>query len=229
MKGRINMKKLISILLIGMLLFSSISALAEDFTLHSGVTFGMTMDEVKSLEQNAGFAIETDDHKYDSSKVASALEVTGKIAGFENSDIHYLFDNSGKLYAATYWLRTNDALESDYATIQNALEGKYGNPNDAWLLVANRIGFEPNDYLSLAGLARNNKNVLPYYNSWLVELEDGNYVVIAHYKDSATVFGMTLNMHIVGYQWYSAEEMANELNDISNEADENQSQRDNDL
>lgn len=196
-----------------------------DFSIRDGIRFGMTMTEVTRIEKNAGFEIETSEPLYGSDNVSSVLIVRGKIAGMENSEVHYLFDKNGKLYASTFWLRINDTLESDYNTIQNALERKYGTPVNAWLPVANRIGFEPNDYLAYIGLARKNKNVLPYYNSWLVGSDDGNYVVIAHYKESAVIYGITTNMHVVGYQWYSAEEITNEFNNIRNEADE----RDNDI
>lgn len=111
------MKRIISlVLMIAMLL--SVSAFAEEeFTLHSGTKFGMSVDEVVKLEQEAGFDV------IESTLGTSGyLQVKGEIAGHEDAyALYYFDDNDGPMHRMTYRFDDND-----YQAMENTLEKKYG-------------------------------------------------------------------------------------------------------
>ena len=108
----------------------------------------------------------------------------------------------------------------EYESLESALIKKYGESNDAYLPIVERIGFESNDYLSSWGLQRKNSKAYPQYSSWLILQDDGTYVAIVHYFETANVLSMDLTFHILGYQQYSADEINRELNTISDEIDQ---------
>lgn len=216
------MKRTISILVLLTLLICLIgSAMADPFTLHSKVIFGMTPDEVSSYEKDAGFTLSDKEIKYGTSKAKLAKIVEGTIAGLAGSEIHYYFDKDNNLYSATYWLGSIfNSTRAEYESLDAALVKKYGASSDIYLPIVERIGFESNDYLSEWGLSRKNSKVYPQYSSWLIQQDDGSYVAIVHYYESATVMGIDMTFHILGYQLYSADEINNELNTINNEIDQ---------
>lgn len=216
------MKKTISILVLLTLLTCLIgNAIAEAFTLHSKVIFGMTPDEVASCEKEAGFTLSDQNIEYGTPKAKLAKKVEGTIAGIDNSEIHYYFDNDKKLYSATYWLGSQlSSTKAEFETIDAALVKKYGASNDIYLPIVERIGFESNDYLSLWGLSRK-KNVYPLYSSWLIQQDEDSYIAIVHYFETGSIgYGLNTTFHIIGYQYYSADEINNELNTINNEIDQ---------
>lgn len=110
------MKKIVSLMLmIAMLL--SVSAFAdEEFTLHSGTKFGMSVDEVVKLEQEAGFDVRKSTLETD-----GFLQVKGKIAGHDDASANYYFTDSGALYRMYYRFSGDD-----YQAMENTLEKKYG-------------------------------------------------------------------------------------------------------
>lgn len=120
------MKKIISLLLMVAMLFGvSAFAAEEEFTLHSGTTFGMSVDEVVKLEKDAGFNVEKGEQKAAEGmglafSVESSVRATGKIAGFDNTTAYYSFED-GELYRMCYVFEGNCFQE-----LENALEKKYG-------------------------------------------------------------------------------------------------------
>ena len=129
------MKKLISILLAMIIAMASVSALAEEFTLHSGTKFGMSLDEVKSIETSNGYTVENTSLKYafyDTdgkyySKATNALQIKGTMAGIENSTLSYYFNDNNELFAAVYKFGplVHEGNIVEYADIQNTLSQKY--------------------------------------------------------------------------------------------------------
>ena len=227
----ITVKKGLSILIILSVFISCIvgSASANEFTLHSGVAFGMTEDEVRTLEKKAGFDLVdySGVNDYGSNKISKKKEVKGQIAGISDSTIHYMFDKGGKLTACTYILGDMFTdLEPNYSTIENALIKKYGEPSELWLPIAERIGFEPLLYINSWGMGFKS---LPENSSWLIEQDDGSYVLISHYKGTVSMYSLPFNFHIIGYQCYSHDEFESEIDALSNEADIITEQRNNDI
>lgn len=118
------------------------STLACDFSLHSGVTFGMTRDEVIKKEEEAGFQMVKDmaapdkaavslctfiDHFYNEAQLPDLFS-TGTFAGIPNSDIAYWFNDQGQLFRMQYSLNYNGIKEPDRQLILDSLMTKYGEP-----------------------------------------------------------------------------------------------------
>lgn len=119
-----------------------LSTLACDFPLHSGVTFGMTRDEVIKKEEAAGFQMIKDmttpdkatfslgttiDYFYDEAHLPDLFS-TGTFAGIPNSDIAYWFNDQGQLFRMQYSLDCWETTEQDRQLILNILMEKYGEP-----------------------------------------------------------------------------------------------------
>lgn len=118
------------------------STLACDFSLHSGVTFGMTRDEVIKKEEEAGFQMVKDmaapdkatvslctyiDHFYDEAQLPDLFS-TGTFAGVKDSEIAYWFNDQGQLFRMQYSLDCWETTEQDMLLILNSLMEKYGEP-----------------------------------------------------------------------------------------------------
>lgn len=118
------------------------STLACDFSLHSGVTFGMTRDEVIKKEEAAGFQMVKDmlppekaavnlytdiDHFYDEAQLPD-LFASDTFAGINESEIAYWFNDQGQLFRMQYSLDCWETNEQDQTNIPNSLVAKYGEP-----------------------------------------------------------------------------------------------------
>lgn len=112
------MKKMLCLVISLVVILSSVSALAEEFTLHSGVKFGMTREEVTAAEKANGFRTQ-ENSSYDT------LDVEGFIAGYDNSEIMYSFkDNS--MTSVHYHFGQND--DKVFPAVKATLISKYGEP-----------------------------------------------------------------------------------------------------
>jgi len=127
------MKKTISIILISAIFAVCMfgSSTAEEFSLHNGVQFGMTLDEVKAIESDKNeYVIESkgkctyydDDGDY-VAKDCITLEVYGSMAGIAQSIMTYCFNDEGHLFAAYYQFGEHN-FES-YNQIQELVDSKY--------------------------------------------------------------------------------------------------------
>ncbi len=102
------MKRIVSAFIFVILaaLISLSSTMAEEIIMHSGVKFGMTIDEVIDAEGKNGFQskkedlydiLYSDDEIYAEYK-SERIAIQGTIAGIDASRIYYYFDNNGKLF-----------------------------------------------------------------------------------------------------------------------------------
>lgn len=178
------MKKMICLLLFVAVLLSCTAFADEAFTLHSGVTFGMSAQEVTKLETAKGFIPEAGN---------GYLYVTGKVAGFDNSMIRY-YIASDSVFSALYRIgvsSTNRDTEMvKFQTVQKSLESKYGAP-----AYSHAMG----TYTSLPGTYKN-QNVTGFiwakamtapflgitwkvedYYQWELTQPDGSVILIDHY------------------------------------------------
>lgn len=121
------MKKIASILMILVMLFSVSAFGEEEFTLHSGTKFGMTMDEVRSIEEAAGFTVP----QGASNKM---LQIDGQVAGYSGTIYYYFTDNENGTLDRMEYMFSDSSI---YETMEKALEKKYG----------------PTDYNSLRGIS----------------------------------------------------------------------------
>ena len=105
------MKRLICIVVSIMLMVSFAPAIAEEFTIHSGVQFGMTRDEVIAKEEDNGFNLYAFYDDYERDRIYP--QFIGFMAGFENTEITYYFDDydydtvqdDAALYKARYYFK----------------------------------------------------------------------------------------------------------------------------
>ena len=94
------MKKVLAFLLAVMMLASVNCAWAEGFTLHKGVQFGMTVEEVIEQEAASGneFCAGSETRVYNKSKIA--------ILNADDVDVYFSFDENGELCQQQYIFST---------------------------------------------------------------------------------------------------------------------------
>ena len=159
------------------------TALAEEFSLHSGVTFGMTIDDIKALEESKGF--ETSQNEL----WPNEITISGTIAGIERGAlINYTVDEQGSLFKAFYFLGNNAAPAaqriSEYETINDALTQKYGASvyNTGNMQIANvpetLFGEKTTGFGFCQGVAGGEIHT---YNQWLLDQDDGSKILIDHF------------------------------------------------
>lgn len=90
------MKKNIFVFIIITILSLTISSLAEPFQFRNGISFGMTIEEIIPIEEQNGITLEkgTDRNYYKAKNC--------KVAGYDNCDIYYYFDDDDKLESVSY-------------------------------------------------------------------------------------------------------------------------------
>ena len=186
------MKKIISCFLIFLFFFSS-SALADDFTLHNGVKFGMSAETVLNTERSKGFRMD------------SSIYGEGQIAGFDGA-VRYEYTDD-KVTKCAYFYYT--ASPSSYSKLSEGLAKKYGPPscssvdmsfypvNNTFTLSSATYGIYDAETLPLTCKSLENqiyqtrrtsdRNFFymaiyecPLYEQWLIPQEDGSAVLIDH-------------------------------------------------
>ena len=172
------MKKIISLVLMVVVLFSVSALSEEEFTLHSGVTFGMTSDEIIAKQNERGNSFSMQDGRLTNSNSLSILDV--------DADIFYDFDENGKMTRQQFYFKNINfaPLAKDFAKV-------YGEPDCSSILGTHLVlpdasfygplptGQEFADKMFNSYLVTGSRGDLLYYQ-WLVEAE-GGYVVIEEY------------------------------------------------
>jgi len=211
------MKKAVSIFLVLTILMASIwGASAEEFTIHSGTTFNMTIDEVIEAEKTAGFSPKRESggsketfYFCKGKHSDEYVYVKGQIAGQQDSRIIYHFDNeTGILNAAVYTFYYSGTKV--YQTLRNTLINKYGEPFDFSTINVWLKYLKP-DALNVLMYASCYANVT-YYNgdSWLVPQDNGDYVLIISICARINGAGWE-DCSYIGYQYYSKSEVESAL------------------
>lgn len=111
------MKRLVSLLMVFALMMISV-AWAEEFTIHSGVKFGMSVDEVIAAEKANGFHAELNN--------SGDVSFEGQVAGYKETNVYYQFANQS-LVSARYQFNANKA-DDIFDVVQRTLTEKYGEP-----------------------------------------------------------------------------------------------------
>lgn len=222
------MKKTFSVLLILMIFVGCCfgNAMADVFSVHSNVQFGMSMDEVKKLESDAGFEV---NESTDLFRDCPTLEVTGNIAGVSGAAITYLFDNNKKLKEADYRMFAIGGIGGDYDTLLSALINKYGTPNadETWIAALNNPDIlMTGRMIAYISNAMFGSVVSSKGEAWLQEQEDGTFVSIDIFN-IINSDGKKLNY--ITYGSYTSEEIENLKNMVINGAQEYVNQINNDL
>ena len=182
------MKKVITVCLCLILALSAlVVACAEDFTLHAGTMFGDTKEQVKEKENN------TDVEEFVYNENISHFLYTGiTIAGYENCDIHYYFDNTKDyLFDVSYFMGGSvkigeDALLNRLGELGTLLIEKYGKP----------LSNEDEVNCLISGWTRNKTNYDFDYIGWSVPCGDYNVkieLVITY--DFGKPFSLNIDYH----------------------------------
>ena len=230
------MKRLGCLFLVMILAATTASALAEQFTLHSGVMFGMTKDEVQQIEKDAGFDVEEIEMKEEDRRncakihLAEAISVNGQIAGVHGANIKYHFDKEGALDSAVYLLGIEESSGA-YTPIRKSLIQKYGEPDsdmaEVWHAYLNMDAYSNYDNYGDEDVCD-----VDFYNndSWLIPQEDGTYVIITglEYQLDIRYYGSVV-MTQVGYQRFGGEDIENALQMVEDSVETYNSQLENDL
>lgn len=237
LKGSNVMKKTISIILISAIFAVCMfgSSTAEEFSLHNGVQFGMTLDEVKAIESDKNeYVIESkgkctyydDDGDY-VAKDCITLEVYGSMAGIAQSIMTYCFNDEGHLFAAYYEFGEHD-FES-YNQIQELIESKYPDRveihgYDYCPLVVDYLRQDMETYSNFDEIMASGQYDLFYqtYDCTYIPLDDNTRVYLCHLLCYPEVTGYSVfesllfgGKHYLEYHIITMDE----LNAINNQID----------
>ena len=236
------MKKAISMLVIVWVLILSMSALADSFSIHNGISFGLTEKEVGVLEESNGFQLETKyigEWLFGLSKgevppIDNAIErrfgevdqkyIKGSVAGFDNSSIMYFFEED-KLYSAIYHFG-NTTDSSRYTTLLNTLSEKYGDTvgeNDSYIDFPKPGSTALTVYEAYDGIGAFKCSVIDMAQ-WVVATDDG-YVNIILLDFSA----LGKEEVFLSYSYMTTEEYDSFISDKMDEENKKTSQLENDL
>lgn len=188
---------ILSTLVLCISLFTAITAYAEDFTLHGGVTFDMSPDEMIAKEKENGLkpreikngtiSLATEwgaNHEYDFSDYSAVYEVSGSFINDSFKTIYYFFDKDEKLcqmiYAGTSCYSTPQNIENINAALADLYVEKYGDYETTVYDFPDII-----DMQDLPSLKKADTDVLVYKLSlidscyqWLYPYDDKNAVDI---------------------------------------------------
>ena len=230
------MKKFVAVLLVMIMLCSCLlSVSADEYVIHSGVTFGMSKDEVKALETEAGFTVKENAKQAIINSCPSHrgnnLSLDGTIAGFSGANICYHFNQENVLESAIYLLaasKQRGGCDYDYNGTVELLGNKYGKSDETAKTVI-ETGFlecclvdsfsEKNGDSSIYNITIKNSEAFTYLQ------EDGSIIIIYIAVARVVIAGQYLmDILYINYQLYSGEryetavENAREgINDFTNQ------------
>ena len=220
------MKRIIISILTIILLMSSTFALADDFTIHNGVVFGMTKNDVKETEISAGFTYnsDSDDLFGKCKKHNSFLSFSGTVAGIDGANITYHFNSQDALESAIYTLGFSTAKYGTselFSSLSNSLESKYGSEDTVAKLMIE------DNYLDCC--------VNAYYDRWetsvsKVQVTDSKAFTYKNDNgDTVVIYISSLNIALstgqsageglyIFYQIYDADAYSNAYEKVGNDA-----------
>lgn len=231
------MRRVISILTAIIIIIATASAFAEgttmegDFSIRSGIKFGMSINEVRGIETNSAGETSTKD----SATMGTITQLgyhADSIAGVpcsgKSTTLNYCFNSTGKLEAIHYWYGyyNRNSASSYYKEIYNLMCEKYGTPlfnDDGGLFDICSPAFD-NYFLSKA---YGGKNTIPAYSEWLVEYDDTWVVIDVVLHDMKVKSGDY--EFSVGYRSISKENMAKMVGDAANAAAEKKQEQNSDI
>lgn len=233
------MKKLISLLIAMIITVGSMSVFAEttvmedDFSIRNGIKFGMTVEEVREIEEGevSGNTVEVE--IYNSSLMGTVKKVgyhKESIAGIpctgNGENLMYYFNiNSGLLEEIGYWYGYYDSASGKeyYNELYNLMCEKYGNPlhdNDGKL-----FDIITNAFVNYFLFSSGGSSPKIRYAEWLKEFND-TWVVVDVVLNEMTAGKPEL---VVGYRSVSKEEMTKLVGNAAREEAEKTKERNSDI
>ena len=200
------MKKVLSVFLaLQMLLMIAYPALAEgEFVLRNDIRFGDTMAQVRAKETLGIAEDEGDEDTFWTNH--------GKVAGFDDVQVMYNFDENGKLYEVKWVLsnRTNaDSSDTDYSKLEKAMREKYGTTlgltnGDCYIITTSALESAVTLYGLYTMLFDNGVGDMRDYDEWDYEYSNGHHVKIelAQYYYGASYSEREYGIN-VGYKYFS--------------------------
>lgn len=203
-----------------MMLFTT-NVLAENymdsFTIRDGITFGMTKSQVESME--------TATPDVNSSTQLNYKNI--KIANLKDCKIHYCFDNEDilkrveiDLYPEMDKFTLASHVRDDYTEINNLLIAKCGTPlgyKDGQTYSVRTTTLELHlsmDDLNKALIRLMGGNQDSQYDEWVIRIDEG-YVKVEHVFSYILSQGNSVTFHSIAYEFYSEEELQQEINDFT--------------
>lgn len=189
------MKKVLCILMVALMLIGTAFA-EEEFTLHNGTKFGMTADEVISLENQKGLILSLQDYFWfapdgnNPSQECERYSGSTTVASIKDTYIGYDFSFDSLFHMIYYFTSSKDFDFNEFDTIEHGLQDKYGRTDYTYLsglfIPSINVYTEPADRSGVL----NNEGMIPYdstkdfqrdrYSHRLIPLQDGCYVLIDH-------------------------------------------------
>ncbi len=234
------MKKILCLFIGLIVLLGSISALAEEFALHSGVQFGMTVDEVVELEEKSGFECKVYDENSEYSGLGPnehEVRVEGKIASIDESSIEYYFVDNALTIA---WYEFGNSgwggfsySPDDFDTVETALVNKYGEPNCPTGLFDSFAFTDDVESITHCQECDVYGDCDIYgLSNWLIPLNDNACIFIEHYLISAEFVddpSFADGYHTLCYQVMDATEVKSVLQNAADEFLDNSQQLEDDI
>ena len=193
------------------------TAFADAFTLHSGVMFGMTIEEVEKLEKEAGFSTEVSSYVILRDEGATELEVSGTIAGVSDATIEYIFYDN-KLVEADYRLYSAYTT-GEYNTFLSTMKNKYGEPNapEAWITALDKTLVTGRTVKVTANQMFGDTINKIDSAVWLIEQSDGSFISIDLVNINKTdTKNKTTDLPFITYAIFTSDEVNAILSGVDN-------------
>ena len=181
---------------------SVIAENSEPFEIHSGVQFGMSLEEALACEKAAGFAISELPYGMVS---CPGFIANGEVAGQENVSIYYSFSKSDELIQAVYYFHSHI-----FNSLEMALTKKYGETDHSYIT---QMSFEDFELRPKVVRSVFNKPLYPDlpWSQRIVKISDSLTIAINHFDNAASGDAIVYSVLFLGD---TAEISENDLNDL---------------
>ena len=185
----------------------------DAFTLHNGTVFGMTSDEVRSIETGNGITLTDLNSRWDEEGITSFFtQPRISLAGRDEGEVSYVFSNDELVYVS-YWFNTDGmdstAIANDYTELLTAYITKYGMP-DFEMTEGTSSKLPRTKYCQttqVLALSDTSENYQPInYCQWQIDFDDGSGVLIELYLYAYSSSYSSFVSEGVSYTWFDASE-----------------------
>lgn len=197
---------------IALVMLTCTVAMADEFKLHSGVTFGMTAEEIIAKQSERGNTFAMNDGRLKSTSSISILDL--------DATIYYDFDADGKMVRQQFYFR-----DVNFAPLAREFEKVYGTPDCTSSLGTELVlpaksfsgpiptGQEFSDAIFNSSMVTGSRGDIVTYQ-WLVETDEGYTVIEEYGYDYYAKVGNNAKRRIgtvclVDYRFFTKEEIEN--------------------
>ena len=212
------MKRFITVLITAILTLSLIgtSFAEEGFSLRNGIVFGDTIETI--LQKETSLVREGDDSNW----------FKGKIAGYNDAECGFYFDDDGKLISMDYGFgnscTSRDSTDDVYKKLYQSLNRKYGKPKGntggtTYIITGpaiDRMGF----YVYLLGSLDNYKGDYYDYDEWVIDQDDYHVkidLISYYYRNSDYEYSYFVDL---SYHYFTDEDLEAAINEKVTEQEE---------